>query len=118
MFREILQRILTESQGVGVVLMGQDGIAVEQVLSREDGIDTQLVAVEYANVLKEIQRAAEVLQSGQLEEVSINTGEFQVLLRMLTPEYFVALTLKVGGNSGKARYLLLREATWLREELA
>ncbi len=117
MFKAILQGILDESNGMGVVLMGYDGIAVEQEMAQGESVDPHLVAVEYANVLKEVQKAAEVLQTGGLEEVSINTGRFRVILRMLTDEYFVALTLRRDGNFGKARYLLMRDAEKLKKEL-
>ena len=118
MFRSILQNILDQSHALGVVLMGYDGIAVDQVMVSTHEIDPHLIAVEYANVLREIHRAADVLSSGYLEEVSINTGRFQVILRMLSDEYFVALTMSMDAHVGRARYLLLRDAHKLREELA
>lgn len=118
MFKEILQRIVEQSNGVGAVLMGYDGIAVEQVLTDNQTVDSHLIAVEYANVLKELKKAASIMNAGDVEEVSINTGKFFVVLRLLTPEYFVALTLNKGGNLGKAKYLVLRETPTLQAELA
>lgn len=118
MFTDVLSTIVEQtSGGIGAVLMGYDGIAVGQFHRPVEDIDLSLVAVEYANVLKEIKKAAEILQTGELEEVSILTGSYQVLIRTLTPEYFVSLTMERGGNAGKGRFLLMREAPNLRSQL-
>lgn len=119
MFADILQTIVEETRGgAGAVLMGYDGIAIEQFFKPVEGLDLQMVAVEYSNILKEIKRTAEILDSGLMEEVSIKTERFVVLVRVLTDDYFVALTLERDGNFGKGRYLLMREASNLREALA
>lgn len=118
MFGEILQGIVEEAGGgISASLMGYDGIAVEQFEQPCDGIDLQLVAVEYANVLKEIKQTAGILNAGVMEEVAIGTQRFWVLIRALSEDYFVTLTLHRDGNFGKARYLLNREAGRLREAL-
>lgn len=119
MFKDILQTIVSETPGaVGAILMGYDGIAIEQHLSGGDDVDLQLVAIEYANVVKEIRRTAEILGTGELQEVSIKTGRYFVVIHALTPDYFIALTLLRDGNFGKGRYLLMRESPRLREALA
>ncbi|BCR04687.1 GTPase [Desulfuromonas versatilis] len=119
MFNAILKTIVEGTGGgIGAVLMGYDGIAIEQHFEPCEGIDLHLVAVEYANILKEIKKAAVVLNIGFMEEVSIRTERFLVVIRALSDEYFVALTLKRDGNFGKARYLLMKEAGSLREALA
>lgn len=118
MFHKILQGIVDNcGGGIGAVLMGYDGIAVDQYFQSVDDVDMQLVTVEYANVLKEIRRTVEILNTGALEEVAIRTGRFFVVIRALTDEYFVALTLSRDGNFGKARYLLTKEAPELRQAL-
>ncbi|PLX89117.1 MAG: GTPase [Desulfuromonas sp.] len=119
MFKEILQEIVTQTPGsVGAVLMGYDGIAIEQYINEGDNVDLQLVAIEYSNVVKEIRKTAEILGTGELQEVSVKTGRYFVIIHALTPDYFVALTLIREGNFGKGRYLLMRDAPQLREALA
>lgn len=118
MFSDILREIVDGTAGaVGAVLMGYDGIAVEEYFKPREGVDLHLIAVEYANVLKEIKKTTEILHTGLMEEVSVKTERFQVVIRTITEEYFVAVTLQQGGNFGKARYLLLREAPRLKENL-
>ena len=118
MFKAILETIVTATTGgVGAVLMGYDGIAIDQYLVADVDLDLNLVAIEYSNVTKEIRKTAEVLETGELEEVSIKTGSFYVIIHALTEEYFVALTVARSGNFGQGRYLLLREAGNLRKAL-
>ncbi len=118
MFTEILQRIVDETAGaVGAVLMGYDGIAIEQSFSQEKELDLQVIAIEYANVLKEIRKTSEILDMGEMQEVSIRTEQLITVIRIVTSEYFVALVLKQDGNFGKGRYLLSRESVNLKNEL-
>ena len=119
MFNKILERIVTETGGgIDAVLMGYDGIAIDQFSVPGEKADLQLVAIEYANVLKEIRKTTEILDIGDMEEVAIKTERYQVVVRIITPEYFVAMTLRRDGNFGKARYLLSREAGPLRAALS
>lgn len=119
MFSEILQRIVDETGGaIGAVLMGYDGIAIDQYFLPEEQIDLQMIAIEYSNVLKEIKQTAKILNVGEMEEVSIKTESLIIVIKIVTAEYFVALTLKRDGNFGKGRYLLNRESGKLIEELS
>ena len=118
MFNAILRRITTECDGNGAVLMGYDGIAVDQHFVAGALADLQVVAVEYARVLKEIRSMAEILSLGVLEEVTIRTDRLQFVVRIINPDYFVATALPADGNLGKARYLLTRETANLRAALS
>ena len=116
MFSKILKRIVEETGGgVGAVLMGYDGIAIDQFFSPDEDIDLHMVVVEYSNVLKEIRKTAEILS---LEEITIRTDRFIIVIRMLNEEYFVALIIGRDGNFGKGRYLLTREGFRLIEALS
>jgi predicted regulator of Ras-like GTPase activity (Roadblock/LC7/MglB family) len=118
MFSKILQKIVDETGGgIGAVLMGYDGIAIEQFFSPDEEVDLQMVVVEYSNVLKEIRRTAEILSLGEMEEISIRTDRFILVIRMLNEEYFVALIINRDGNFGKGRYLMSRESPNLIEAL-
>lgn len=119
MFSNVLQGIVEGTGGgIGAVLMGYDGIPVDQFFHTVEGMDLQLMAIEYANILKEINKAAVILDTGETEEVAIRTEKYLMVLRTLTDDYFVALTLQRDGNFGKGRYLLLRDAVVLRDALA
>lgn len=118
MFSEILQRIVEETGGgIGAVLMGYDGIAIDQYFAPDEELDLQMVVVEYSNVLKEIRKTADILSLGDMEEISIRTDRFIIVIRVLNDDYFVALVINRDGNFGKGRYLLTREGYNLVEAL-
>ena len=119
MFSEILQKIVEETGGgIGAVLMGYDGIAIDQFFSPDKDVDVQMVVVEYSNVLKEIRKTAEILSLGEMEEISIRTDRFILVIRVLNSEYFVAMIINRDGNFGKGRYLMTRESSNLIEALS
>jgi len=118
MFSEILQRIVEETGGgIGAVLMGYDGIAIDQYFAPDEELDLHMVVVEYSNVLKEIRKTADILSLGDMEEISIRTDRFIIVIRILNDEYFVAMVINRDGNFGKGRYLMTREGFNLIEAL-
>ena len=118
MFKKILERIVTNcSGGIGAVLMGYDGIAIDQYINDGNDLDLNLVGIEYSNVTKEIASAADILSIGALQEVSVKTEHYYVIIHSLTADYFVALLVERSGNYGQGRYLLMRESYALRIEL-
>ena len=117
-FRAVLKGIVDACDGsLGAVIMGYDGIAIDEYLPATGGVDVQLLTVEYASVLKEIKRTVAVLKTGELEEVSIMAEQCSVVVRGINDDFFLALVLGAEGNFGKGRYLLKREAVALREAL-
>ncbi|WP_321370723.1 roadblock/LC7 domain-containing protein [uncultured Desulfuromusa sp.] len=115
MFKNILETIVVNcSGGIGAVLMGYDGIGIDQYVIEEKTLDLNLVGIEYSNVTKEIAGAAEILNIGKLQEVSIKTEFYYVIIHALTDDYFVALMVERSGNYGQGRYLLMRESHALR----
>lgn len=118
-FSETLKSIVESVEGgLGAIIMADDGIAIDEYFLDDAGMDLNLMAVEYASLLKEVKRTAEVLKTGGLEEVAVNTGRSHVILRIIDDELFIALILGQDGNFGKGRYLLRREAFGLRERLS
>jgi len=119
MFKKILQPLVEEAEGgVGAILIGYDGIPVDQFVKPEGGLNLGLVAVELVSALKEVKKAVALLDLGGLEEVSLKTQSFHVLVRTLDENYFVALAISEKGNLGKARYLMTRDRIKLLEALS
>src|SRR5690242_613959 len=92
--------------GLAAIIMAYDGIPIDEFVVPQTEFDLQLLTVEYATVLKEIKRAVEVIKVGQMEEVSITTGQVRVAMRVLNDELFLVLVMSKDGNFGKGRYLL------------
>jgi predicted regulator of Ras-like GTPase activity (Roadblock/LC7/MglB family) len=97
--------------------MGRDGIPLS--MYKKEGVDLELesLGIEYSNVLAEINRASGAIGSGDVNEFSILSDKYLVLLRTINPEYFMCLLLAPDGNFGKARYLMRISVPKLRSEL-
>jgi predicted regulator of Ras-like GTPase activity (Roadblock/LC7/MglB family) len=119
MFGELLDRVLNETPGaVGVTLMGFDGIAIESRAVDDPGdVVLQSSFIELGQIASQLKGVAASLNAGDVREVAVQTGALTTVLRPLTDEYFVALSLKPGGNMGKGRYLLRIVAPKLVAEL-
>lgn len=117
-FRESLKLIVEQVDGaVGAVIMGYDGIAIDEWIRPEESLDVQLLAVEYATLLKEIKRTVDVLKTGAMEEVTISSGQLRIVIRAISEEFFSVLLLESEGNFGKGRYLLRLYAPRFCDEL-
>lgn len=119
MFREVLQEVVDNTDGgVAGLLMGFDGIPVDQYIRDENAeIGVETVGMEYSVVLKQIKQAAEMLDAGDAREVAIKAERLITVIRLLSDEYFVAVTLKPSGNLGKARFLLRTRSPKLLADL-
>ena len=118
-FRDTIREIVEQVDGgIGVVILGYDGIAIDEYLTEQAGnFDFQLLAVEYATLLKEVKRTVDVLKTGEMEEVSITTGNTRIVIRTINDDFFIVLVLAKDGNFGKGRFLLQRAVPALRADL-
>jgi predicted regulator of Ras-like GTPase activity (Roadblock/LC7/MglB family) len=105
------------SGGQAAILMGFDGIPVE-MYTGESELDIETVGMEFSVLLKEVRKAAEMLEAGSAEEVTVRTDQMSTVLRVINEEYFVAMAIERAGNIGKARYLLRLMAPEMRRELS
>jgi predicted regulator of Ras-like GTPase activity (Roadblock/LC7/MglB family) len=116
MFKETLKEMVHGVEGGrAAVLMGYDGLAVDQY--SRDGFDIETLGAELTMVLKEARKAALALDVGQTREVSFRTESMTAVVRMLNDEYFLVLALSPNGNHGKGRYLMRLSAPRLLREL-
>jgi predicted regulator of Ras-like GTPase activity (Roadblock/LC7/MglB family) len=118
MFEDSLKNVVNNVQGArAAVLMGFDGILVD-MFGTDESIDVESMGMEFSVLLKEVRKAAELLEAGTADEMTIRTERLLAVLRMVNEEYFIAMALGPDGNLGKARYLLRVTAPTLKEELA
>ena len=109
MFKEVLEEVVERTEGgVAGLLMGFDGIPVDSYIKDTDQevFDVETVGMEYSVILKDIKRAAELLEAGDAKEIAIRAERLTTVIRVLNDGYFVAMTLRPDGNFGKARFLL------------
>lgn len=118
-FRTHLESVVNQVDGsLACSVMGFDGIAVD-THQNDEAVALELNGswIEYANLLGQLRQAAEVLKTGDVQEVSINSERVLTLIRLVSPEYFLVLALRVDGNYGKGRYILRLTAPKIRAEL-
>ncbi|MBW2276951.1 MAG: hypothetical protein JRF63_05625 [Deltaproteobacteria bacterium] len=110
------QTVKDVNGGRAAILMGFDGIPVD-MYTGESGLDIETVGMEFSVLLKEVRKAAEMLEAGAAEEVTVRTEQMATVIRVVNDEYFLAMALDTRGNLGKARYLLRVLAPEMRQEL-
>lgn len=118
MFKDSLQKIVDNVEGgIAGLVMGFDGIAVESYTREGHKIDINTVGMEFSFLLGQVRKAAEVLDIGGVNEISIRAEKLTIVIRVLNADYFLALALSPEGNFGKGRYLLRVIAPKLQSEL-
>ena len=118
MFRDSLKRLVDNVEGgIAGLLMGFDGIAVESYSRADQAIDINTVGMEFSYILSQARKAADILEVGPLCEVTIKAEKLTLVMRVLSPDYFIALAMTPDGNYGKGRYLLRMAAPRVIEEL-
>ncbi|MFQ5457474.1 MAG: roadblock/LC7 domain-containing protein [Myxococcota bacterium] len=117
-FKEILKEVV-ENAGGGVagVIMGMDGIAIDEYLTRNVALDVQAVGIEYSKTLQEVRKICGSLEAGKLNEVTISSARNIIVMKLINEEYFIVLVLTAEGNFGKGRYLIRKAIPRLLEEL-
>lgn len=119
-FRESIEKLLNGIEGaVSCALMGFDGITVD-ISSKEaaaGGPDIQTLSMEFAHLIAQARRTLASVDAGALEEFTLRTDKMTLVVRLLTPEYFLACAILPTGNLGRARYLMRLSAPALRADL-
>jgi predicted regulator of Ras-like GTPase activity (Roadblock/LC7/MglB family) len=103
--------------GVGGLIMGLDGIPVETYVRQEQKVDINTIGMEFSFILTQVKKAAEILEVGDLEEISIKAEQLTVVIRMLSEDYFLGVVISADGNFGKCRFLMRVTAPKLIAEL-
>lgn len=117
MFKQTLKKVVDNVDGgIAAVVMGLDGIPVE-AYHRYNSIDINNVAMEFSFIMNQVRKAGASLQVGACDEVAIRSEGMNLILRMLTPQYFVAAATSATGNFGKCRYLVRVNAPALTSQL-
>lgn len=121
MFQTLLKEVVDGVDGgLATLVMDFEGIAVDQYARPNPPVefDINTIGAEFSVVLKSIQRASQMLESGEPAEVTIQAEKVTTLIRVVSETYFVAITMLPGGNLGKARYMLRTRVPTLLKELS
>ncbi len=91
-------------------LTGLDGIGIASYQPKDLGsnqADPSLADAEFATMLTSVSRAAKNLEAGEVDELILATDRATYLLKLVGPDFFLALALAPGrSNLGLARLKL------------
>jgi predicted regulator of Ras-like GTPase activity (Roadblock/LC7/MglB family) len=118
MFREALKEAVESTKSYAGLLMDFEGIPVDSFVGPDSPFDIEVVGAEVSVLVKQILRAAEMLEAGGTEEVSFKSEKMTTLVRVIDSNYFVALTMSPLANAGRGRYALRLLAPKFKGELA
>jgi predicted regulator of Ras-like GTPase activity (Roadblock/LC7/MglB family) len=121
-FAPMLREIVEGCGAIGVALMGNDGIVIDQVIGSGEpagplGSDISTAGTEFGRILDEIRKASDAVDGGAFQETTIVLSQLILIFRTVDEETFVVVALAPDGNLGKARYLIRRQLLALRQEL-
>ena len=118
---QILRKIVEGTPGAkGAILMGFDGITVEQWVNPDfrDDLDIESMAMEFSFRFLELRDAANSLEMGMISDITLKAEFGTVLVRVLSQEFFVTVLLETAAHMGKGRWMLRSQAKALNADLA
>lgn len=115
-FKSVLESINNRLEGVlGVMVIAEDGIIVERQ-EGEGEFDTELASVEFLGGCKSIRAATEAIAAGALSEITVISEKATILLRAISPGYYLLLMLGPGISPGRPRFLIKKASYELASE--
>ncbi len=119
MFKEVLHEALMRTEGcLGALVMGMDGIPVEEVWTSEGrNLNFDVAVAEFSSVIKNLSRINRDIGLGKLGEMTVSTENGIFIFRVVGENYFLTLVLSPEGNFGRGRYELRRAELLLEKEL-
>jgi predicted regulator of Ras-like GTPase activity (Roadblock/LC7/MglB family) len=116
-FSEILKDVVTKVDGsTGLFIIASDGIPVEGYV-KEDTVDESALSAEFSAILKTLHFAFDNLQFGSIDEFSISTERYNIVVRKITSEYYLVLMMEPSSNIGKGRFYLRITAPRIEKEI-
>jgi predicted regulator of Ras-like GTPase activity (Roadblock/LC7/MglB family) len=105
-FLEVLKETVEKVDGaVSAMIIASDGISVQEYV-QEKLIDLTGLSAEASAMIKDINLAADNLGLGEAKEFSIISDRCGIIMRKITPDYYLALVIRPDGNYGKGRFVL------------
>ncbi|HSP63514.1 MAG TPA: roadblock/LC7 domain-containing protein [Pyrinomonadaceae bacterium] len=120
MFKDSLQSIVERTDGsLGALIMGTDGLAVEQFFTEAgDAANLDVAAAEFTSLIRSAGKSGKDLNLGELRELVVSLGKVTFVMRLFNKDYFAVLALQPDGNLGRGRYELRKAELVLANEFA
>jgi predicted regulator of Ras-like GTPase activity (Roadblock/LC7/MglB family) len=119
-FKTALENILERTEGsLGALIMGIDGIAVEQVISPEaHNSNLDVAAAEITSLVRNVKRLGNDVDLGSFRELTLAYKNSTIVARMLSDDYFLLLALEADSNISRGRFELRKAELDLAREFA
>jgi predicted regulator of Ras-like GTPase activity (Roadblock/LC7/MglB family) len=115
-FSEVLKDVADRLEGgVGIVVMGMDGIPIEKI-ALDEGFNFEMLSTECTSILRTTRQASEDGGAGELRELVIMTQSLTILVATITPDYVLLAAVRPETPYGRARFYLKRAAAQLEKE--
>lgn len=115
-FKLLLDRLLEDIPGaLGAIIIDWEGEAVDQV-ARINEYEIKVLGAHSGIILNMLRDALARIDSGELEDVVIRTGEQKTLIAPLTEDYLLVLQLGPEAIVARARYRAQKCVNELRHE--
>ncbi|QED27927.1 hypothetical protein FRD01_11905 [Microvenator marinus] len=117
MFKQKLTRVVNNIDGaIGCMLIGFDGIAIDSVFREAEVPQLSAISVELSNMLDKFRRL-QVYDVGDVNEVSITTGNITTLARVIADEYLLVLALDKDADVGRGQTMLRLISPFVEREM-
>lgn len=117
MFKQKLTRVVSNVEGAfGCMLIGFDGIAIDSVFTDRELPQMSAISVELSNLLDKFRRL-QMYDIGEVNEVSLTTGEITTLARVVAEEYLLVLAMEKHADVGRGQTMLRLIAPFVEREM-
>lgn len=117
-FYDILKDLVEGVEGgSAATLMGMDGVAIHKYAREGSECDVETIGIEYGRVVSATNNAAQILSLGDFEEMTVVMRGLTLILRMVTPQYYIVFAVDEKTAAGKARFRVRKAAVMSKKEL-
>ena len=125
MFDQMLEDMIEKIPGaLGATIMGYDGVPVACLSlqgrrsDHEIGNDLwEAASIDLLLKIADIKKVTDRLDAGNLDQVTVQTEGFTLLMRPLSDVYVLVLALENESWAGKGRYIMRLVGAEMRQEL-
>ena len=118
MFSAILINVLEKvKDSLSIFIMDGDGLFIDKAFATADR-SSETLAVECTSLIKNSLTFTANPQINVLEEIVLNSVELRIIIRTITPNYYLLLFTGINANLGTARYELLKAKCDLEEDFS
>jgi predicted regulator of Ras-like GTPase activity (Roadblock/LC7/MglB family) len=97
------------------MIIGKDGLIVEEFRGKRNGWDVEILGAEYAGVMSEVQKLVSIFHMEDLRDITISLEHFSVVVHLISEEYYFLTIISHESNEGLCRFKTRIGSLRLRE---